>query len=326
MNKVFKRLLGLSCLALGFSLSAQDAHFTQYFSSPVYTNPALTGQINGNYRVGGNYRTQWNAFGDAYTSAAVSADMRKDAWGLGVAVVQQVTGVANYSNTNFLLSGAYDLAYKTKSSKHLVFGLQLGFINRHTSGKDYTLPDQWEPGFGPVNPLNEDLGKLNAFVPDANFGILWFNGSSKVKWAPFVGATVFHLIPSDDSFDSFSKLPMRFMVHGGARYRTGSAIDITPHAKFSYQDGAYNGIIGANVSYALIDTEVRLEGGVAYRFDDALLPYIGARYMDFQFGVSFDGSISEISEIGRSKNAVEFSLIYTNQKSSVKEKFICPRL
>ncbi len=326
MNKIMKNLTWVIGLVLGLSVSAQDAHFTQYFSSPVYTNPALTGQINGNYRVGGNFRTQWNAFGDAYTSAAISADMRKDAWGFGVAVVEQITGVANYNNLNFLVSGAYDLAYKNNSSKHLVFGLQLGFINRSTGNGDYTLPDQWEPGFGPVNPINEDLGNLNAFVPDANFGILWFNGSSRIKWAPFAGAGVFHLIPTDDSFNQLKTLPMRFMVHGGARYRTGTAIDITPHAKISYQDGAYNGIIGANVSYALIDTEVRLEGGVAYRINDAVLPYVGFRYKDFQFGASFDGNLTDLSDVGRSKNSVELSLIYTNHKTSVKEKFICPRL
>lgn len=322
-----KRILTAMVVLLSVSVFAQDAHFSQYFSSALYTNPALTGQINGNFRVGGIYRTQWNANGDAYTSASVSADTRLDnGFGVGVAVTDLITGDINYSNVNFVLSGSYDLAAKTKSTNHLVFGLQLGFINRSINDGNVTVPDQWVPGFGAVNPVNEDFGSLNSTTPDANFGVLWFNGKSSLKWTPFVGASVFHLIPVDDSFNQDEKLPMRFQVHGGARYRTGTNIDITPHGSIMYQKGAYNGLIGANVSYGLIDTKLRLEGGIAYRLNDAIVPYAGVIYEDFQFGVTFDGNLSGLSDIGRRKSALEFSLIYTNRKNSYQQKYICPRL
>lgn len=322
-----KRILSAIFLVVTVIVNAQDAHFSQYFSSALYTNPALTGQINGNYRIGGNFRTQWNSFGDAYTSASVSADTRLDnGFGIGVVATDLITGNSNYSNVNFALSGSYDLAAKTNSTNHLVFGLQLGIINRSINDGNVTVPDQYVPGFGVVNPVNEDFGSLSKTTPDANFGVLWFNGKSSLKWTPFVGAAAFHLIPVDDSFNQDEKLPIRYQIHGGARYRTTSSIDITPHASFQYQGGAYNGLIGANISYGLIDTEVRLEGGLAYRIEDAVVPYLGVIYQDFQFGVSFDTNLSAISDIGRTKNATEFSLIYTNRKNTYQQKYICPRL
>ena len=322
-----KRILTAIVFLLSVSAFAQDAHFSQYFSSALYTNPALTGQINGNFRVGGNYRTQWNAFGDAFTSASVSADTRLDnGFGVGVAVTDLITGDVNYSNVNFVLSGSYDLAARTKSTNHLVFGLQLGFINRSINDGNVTVPDQYVPGFGKVNPVNEDFASLNSTTPDANFGVLWFNGKSALKFTPFAGAAIFHLIPVDDSFNQDEKLPMRFQVHGGVRYRTSSAIDITPHASIMYQGGAYNGLIGANVSYGLIDTKVRLEGGLAYRLNDAIVPYVGVIYEDFQFGASFDTNLSSLSNIGRTKSSLEFSLIYINRANKFQQKYICPRL
>src|ERR1035441_5781184 len=39
--------------------SAQDIHFTQFFSNPLILNPAQTGNFNGNYRVGFNFKGQW---------------------------------------------------------------------------------------------------------------------------------------------------------------------------------------------------------------------------------------------------------------------------
>ena len=42
--------------------SGQDLHFSQWFNSPLSTNPANTGFIpDADYRLGANYRNQWSA-------------------------------------------------------------------------------------------------------------------------------------------------------------------------------------------------------------------------------------------------------------------------
>jgi len=49
-------------MANGLQLTAfsQDLHFSQFFNSPLLTNPANTGFIpEGDYRLGVNYRNQW---------------------------------------------------------------------------------------------------------------------------------------------------------------------------------------------------------------------------------------------------------------------------
>ena len=49
-------------LLIGFSLlktTAQDPNFSQFYSSPLTLNPALTGKFNGVLRATGTYRNQW---------------------------------------------------------------------------------------------------------------------------------------------------------------------------------------------------------------------------------------------------------------------------
>ncbi|MDP4248351.1 MAG: type IX secretion system membrane protein PorP/SprF, partial [Bacteroidota bacterium] len=45
-----------------FRANAQDLHFSQWFNSPLTTNPANTGFIpDADYRFGANFRDQWSA-------------------------------------------------------------------------------------------------------------------------------------------------------------------------------------------------------------------------------------------------------------------------
>lgn len=321
--------LGLALGALSTDLNAQDTHFSQYFSSPLQTNPALTGQINGNVRLNSLYRTQWNAFSkDAFSTQSFSADGRLGSFGLGLAVVNQIGGINdNMNKLSINLSGSYDLAFKSNSDQHLVFGVQAGIYNAAHSNKNTTLGDQYVDGFGVVDPLNEDLDNLSVLSPDINFGVLWFNSSAARQWSPFAGASISHLLQPYNSFNKDQRLDMRYLVHGGVRFRTNSAIELVPNIMVSYDQGtAYNGMVGCNVSYALIDTYTSLQAGVGYRLDDAIVPYFGAGYKDFSFGVSYDVNISDISNVGNRKNALEFSLTYINRSNQVKKQFICPRL
>src|SRR5689334_3645512 len=61
MKKIKIVALIFGC-GLWLGSSAQDLHFSQFFNSPLTTNPANTGFIpDGDYRLGINYRNQWSA-------------------------------------------------------------------------------------------------------------------------------------------------------------------------------------------------------------------------------------------------------------------------
>ena len=53
MKKLYFSLL--ACFTI-WAAGAQDVHYTQFYNSPLTTNPALTGVFNGSYRIGAIYR------------------------------------------------------------------------------------------------------------------------------------------------------------------------------------------------------------------------------------------------------------------------------
>src|SRR5215467_5893824 len=72
MKKLFL-IFTLHSVLIGISY-AQDPSFSQFFSSPLTLNPALTGKFDGILRVAGNYRNQWPSVNNAYITSTVSVD------------------------------------------------------------------------------------------------------------------------------------------------------------------------------------------------------------------------------------------------------------
>src|SRR5918993_4172748 len=71
-----KHILFSSLLILLSSLvQAQSYHFSQFFSTPLLTNPAHTGLIDGSYRVASNLRSQGKSAPSAFFTGYVSGDV-----------------------------------------------------------------------------------------------------------------------------------------------------------------------------------------------------------------------------------------------------------
>src|SRR4026209_289353 len=55
---------------------AQDPSFSQFFSSPLNINPALTANINEDWRMVTNLRDQWIGPASPYTTGTISYDSK----------------------------------------------------------------------------------------------------------------------------------------------------------------------------------------------------------------------------------------------------------
>jgi len=55
---------------------AQDPTFSQFFSSPLNINPALTANINSDWRAITNYRSQWMGATSPYVTGTISYDSK----------------------------------------------------------------------------------------------------------------------------------------------------------------------------------------------------------------------------------------------------------
>src|SRR3979409_1341584 len=113
MKRIVLLICGMTLLKM--SSVAQDPHFSQFFSSPLTLNPALTGKFDGNLRVAFNYRDQWPAISKAFITSTVSVDAPilsnyispDDTWGVGVMAMTDRTA-NGILNSNYLsVSTAY---------------------------------------------------------------------------------------------------------------------------------------------------------------------------------------------------------------------------
>src|ERR1700753_2862256 len=86
----------------------QEFHFSQWFNSPLLTNPANTGFIpDADYRLGANYRDQWSAIMaapyrtmDIWGDAQVFRNRIENGWmGLGGVILRDDAGTSTLTST-----------------------------------------------------------------------------------------------------------------------------------------------------------------------------------------------------------------------------------
>src|SRR5215218_3437332 len=73
MKNYFSLMSIALCMCIG--VRGQSYHFSQFFSTPLLTNPANTGLMDGPYRVATNFRAQGLSGGSPYMTGYISADI-----------------------------------------------------------------------------------------------------------------------------------------------------------------------------------------------------------------------------------------------------------
>jgi type IX secretion system PorP/SprF family membrane protein len=311
-------------------LAAQtDPHFTQYYAYPLWLNPALTGVIDGNYRLTANYRQQLPGLYSPMITKGVTADIALPKnFGLGITVLNQASADAGYSYT----SGYLSLSYQVHLSKYQVLssGFQFGVLNRRIDPGKLQFGTQFNPliGYDPSISSGEIFAHQSATSPDGSIGLMYFDGDPLKSWNPFFGVSLYHPTQPNNHFLSDAndnKIPMRYAIHAGARFQLGKRAELIPHAVFLMQ-GNTNEIAGGMVCNLTIESGTDLILGSIYRLNDAVAPNIGLRFNGLTIGLSYDINVSQLKTASSSNGGYELSISFTNQKKIPDTKFICPRL
>lgn len=330
-------VLGL-CLTMisGFVKAQVDPHFSQYYMYPMWLNPALTGAIDGEYRVNALYRSQWSSFGGGYTTTGLSFDAPgKKTFNFGGNLLNQAAGDGGYNFTNAYGSISYTGIKFGKAGNHQIhMGLQIGLINRRINPAKFQFGSDWNPVTGYV----QGSGTPEAFAAtsktsfDAGFGALYFDADPEKKVNIYGGFSVGHITRPRDPFILSSSearvLPMRWNFHGGVRIQVNESTVIVPNFVYLRQGNAYETMLGGYVQLnANAVTDVLF--GANLRFNDALVPYAGVTYNNFTFGISYDANVTNLRKLGNGgANSFELTLSYTKKRANqVAPQFLrCPRL
>lgn len=332
-----KRLLAACLLAavLQSGANAQvDPHFSQYYVYPSWINPALTGAIDGDYRISGIYRNQWNSVDNAFSTAGLAGDVVTNKnINFGASIMQQKAGTGGYKYSTGYISIAYTgIKFDATGYKRLVFGLQGGVVDRRFDRTKFQLGDQWNPitGYNPSTATVDQFPKTSSTVFDAAAGVVYYDAAPGKKANIFAGFSASHLTQPEDPFTNGpvkAKLPMRYTLHGGVKLNLSENFNLVPNALYLRQGTAEEKMIGA---YGQIKVSEVMDFlvGVNYRFKDAVVPFAGLYYKSMTLGFSYDANTSDLGKNVGTVNSFELSLSYTfkRSKEAAGRNFICPRL
>lgn len=312
-----KKILVAGCLlCITVWCKAQSYHFSQFFSTPLLTNPAHTGFTNGPFRMSSNIRSQGipgNTFFTGYVSADVSALRNKlpegHKAGLGVYAMNDHSLSSAIQTNSAGLSAAYNVGLDIYGERSFGLGIQATYNQRRIDYSKLTFENQYGPGgYDGTLPAGEPLDFNSKSFFDVNVGAM-YNAFLSDK-AFFVGVSGYNLLQHKESvFEEDFKMPMRITLQGAAQFQISPVEKVYGSLTSMYQAKANEIIVGAAYGIQLTEasTKNELTGGLWYRFQDAVIPYVGYQYNNWQVGLSYDYTLSS-AKAGQIKNAYELTL------------------
>lgn len=336
MKKFFPNIPLFTLLFLVSISFAQDIHFSQYYLSPLTLNPANTGNYRGDYRLMGNYRTQWrelNAFNSFSAGGDFNVFPKNMNFSGGIIFLNDKSG-GNLTVNKILPSAAYHI--KLNGYK-LHFGLQPGLVIKSIDFYSHSFPNQlnWEKGgFDNRLPNNEpNAGQRFAYF-DLNLG----SSVSKRfgKWEPEFGFALFHINRPNESFlsDKKNPLPIRQAHMLKVNYHVNQKVILQFHNMYGYTAKSSDWVSGVNLEYVLSQHAFftnSVFGGLMWRSgilrnSDAGIATIGFNFKNYTLGFSYDVTFSQLKTTVNSRGAFEMALIYRGKSTRLNQKVIpCER-
>jgi len=328
---------GLVLLFASLQGAAQDLHFSQFFNSPLTTNPANTGFIpDGNYRVGINYRNQWASIPVPYKTMSAFADFQlfrdrlEYGWvGLGGVILRDQAGSGNLTSTKVYGSVAYHQLLGQSSL--LSLGFNVGSANKRVDLAKLTFGDQWNGKFfdselstaepitqSKVNYFDMQVGMNYAYFPTDN---IYVNG----------GFSVQHVNKPHESFyEGNNQIDRRYIGFLNGIFKLNDQVILNPAAYYTRQAGSRELVMGTNAAYNLSgDGTKQVFGGAYYRLNDAFIFLVGYEISKVRMMFSYDVTASNLAVSNGRRGAYEIGIVYTGlypnrSFSGARRATLCP--
>lgn len=294
---------------------AQDAHFSQYEASEVMLNSSLTGIISKkDLRIASQFRSQWGTFANKLVSTSLAIDAPiKDRWGIGAYILNNDEAKI-FNAFNLVLSGSYEITKPQQNKHKLYVGLQAGIIYKSTKAGDLIFDNQYDDGnFDPDLPSGEPLDRQSRLMPELNYGIYYAWVEKKKIANPYLGFSLLHITSPKESFinESYaSKLPRKWILHGGSKIQISDQITLDPRFLAMWQGKASEYNVGLNAMF-LVNNKWSAIAGASYRIKDAIIAQLGLRYNNIIYRMSYDFNTSKLKTYSNGHGGIEFSLIIT---------------
>lgn len=341
-----KFYLFVVCLFVTLGATAQDQHFSQFYAAPLALNPALTGALEGKYRVGMINRSQWKQVLEApIRTFAVGADLRfragrrkvkEDAIGLGLMFLNDKVGIVDFSTTQIAVSLAYHKSLGVNNRQFLSIGLQGGLVQRNVNYDALYFQDQFNGFTGYTLSTEEQYATNNFSFADYNVGL---NYSADIgrNGRLFVGGAYHHFMQPRVAFYESVTDGGRLFSRASVQVAANLPLDKRsrfsilprflaaaqgPHMEFNAGTN-FRAALGQYGSSALhFGGWARPVTGVSGMKLDAVVAMLGIELNNVLFGFSYDLNPRAL-QANQRQSAFEFSIAYLGSYEN--ESIVCPK-
>lgn len=345
-------LAGLSC-GVVLSVQAQDPHFSQFFSAPLITNPALAGTYDGSFRAGAIYRDQWlSALDDPIRTFLVSGDVTfevgadtkrvPDKFSAGLSFYNDRVGTFDLNTNQISLYSAYHKVLNERKRHYLGAGLQVGMMQRNVNYEDLTFGDMFNSLDGYTLPSGEILPPNNFGHFDLGIGINYSIAPLKGN-RYFFGVGLHHVTGSNVSFYATDNraddnLKRESSLHQRIAFNAGMSSEVTKFLRFEPRvlymvQGPHNEVnVGANIrwrvpaaddKYLHFGPYIRATENVSGWGMQSLILAAAYEKGSFILGMSYDQNLRDLVTDRLGLNALEVSITFIGDHNN--DTDICPK-
>lgn len=306
--------------------NAQDPQFSQFYASPIYLNPALTGSIKCP-RITLNYRNQWPALGSTYVTYIASYDqfVKSLEGSLGAYVYQDIQGDGAITSTN--ISGIYNYTFTLDRRSNINIAFQATYIQKRLNW-DFIFPDMIHPLYGPIYPTAE----VNVPTTESKGHFDFSTGFIYSRRSFFGGVAIHHITQPTESFrnNDDAVLPRKYTLHAGFNIPlSGRGIKkgdllLSPNILFQQQRDFQQ------MNWGLYLSRKGIVGGIWFRQNltfhyDSFIMLLGYLKEKYKIAYSYDLTISALKNQTLGAHEISFSMNFPCKQKKQKFRTIsCP--
>ncbi|PID94818.1 MAG: hypothetical protein CSA95_02210 [Bacteroidetes bacterium] len=294
--------------SLTFLSKAQDPSFSQFYASPMFLNPALTGTTSCG-RLTFNYRKQWPSIDGHFTNYNASYDQSLAKINSGYGFMFNGDNMGSGAIKTNTFSGFYAYHLQVGRDFFVNAGFQATYVQTKLDWNKLIFGDM-------IDPVNGTISGTTLEAPPSNLSMQYIDFSTGAFFSYrgdyYGGIAVHHLTTPDNGFYSKenSQLPMKITVHGGANFNVGynthnEAIIVSPNLLFQQQGQFHQLNLGCYVNY------YPFVAGLWMRHNleniDAAIVLLGFRHNNWKVGYSYDISLSKLAMASGGAHEISFA-------------------
>lgn len=207
---MYRIIVFIISFLLHLNVKGQDPIFTQYYHSPLYANPGLTGTAENNLRVCANMRMQWHHAPSIMRYGVLSVDGFNKDYQVGGGFMMSHFNEGYLRTTNVSLLASRQFGTDDEQRVFASIGFQAGFTFRGLNNSQLLFADEIDV-MGPIPGSRSEAELLRYnngqpfFDASSGFVISWKNWMFGGAWhhmtQPYNGLT---------GLGQFARLPSRF--------------------------------------------------------------------------------------------------------------------